>query len=208
QKIRKYYRRSSVVIYPPVETELFAQSACEARKDHGYFLIVSRLSAYKKINLAVEAFNKLGWKLVIIGQGPEFKKLHRLAGPNIKLLGYQNRKKTIQYFKNCRAYIQPAEEDFGISTVEAMAAGKPVLALNQGGAREIIKPGLNGEFIQASSAEVLAQGVFKINQNRKNYNPQKIQAFAQKFSSRRFKKELKEFIQKKYYAFRDKDTNR
>ena len=213
EKIKKYYRRESTVIYPPVETDLFrpknnsatfSKGSKKQNRDKGYYLIVSRLSAYKKIDVAVEAFNKLGWKLVVIGEGPEYKNLKKIAGATVKILGSKSRKEVINYFQGCRGYILPAEEDFGISAVEAMATGKPVLALRAGGALETVVEGVTGEFFDATTVEVLAEGAYRIEQARKNYNSQEIIKQAQKFSRHNFETKIKQFIEEKYEEFKNK----
>lgn len=199
EKIKKYYKREAQVIYPPVETEEIASKGKFSTKDQGgdYYLIVSRLSRYKKIDIAVEAFNKLGWKLIIIGEGPEEKRLKKLAGTKIKILGYQRREQVIKHYNNCKGYILPGEEDFGISAVEAMAAGKPVLALRKGGALETVEEGITGEFFDSPVVEVLAQGAYRLDKASKNYDPEAIKNQAAKFSKERFQKEILAFVEEK-----------
>lgn len=204
-KIRKYYRRRSDVIYPPVEDDVFALDlkADPAKKSDEYYLIVSRLAPYKKIDIAVEAFNKLGWNLKVIGDGPEEQKLKKIAGPTVEILGSQPRKKVLKYYQNSAGYILPGEEDFGISAVEAMAAGRPVLALRAGGALETVIEGKTGEFFNASTVEVLAEGVYRLHLAKGSYDPQAIRENARRFTKERFQRELKKFIEDKYEEFRN-----
>lgn len=187
-RIKKYYRKDSVVIYPPVDVERLKPT-----KEHkDYFLIVSQLTQYKNIDLAIEAFNKLGLKLVIIGDGPERKRLEKLAGPNVELKGFLDDETTVKYYQNCRAFIFAGIDDFGIAPVEAMAAGKPVLALRDGGALETVVEGKTGEFFDAPIIELLADGVRRITENI--YDTDYIGKHAQQFSSKRFVKEIQTYI--------------
>lgn len=192
-RIKKYYGRDSQVIYPPVDIEKFIP----IKENKGYFLIVSRLSPYKRIDLAVEAFNKLELPLVIIGQGPQKRQLQKLANKNIKFLGFQPEEKVKEYYQNCQALIFPGEEDFGITAIEAMAAGKPVLAFRSGGLTETVIEGVTGEFFDDPISEVLADGVRRLRENQNKYEPLIIRGQAEKFSRQRFEKEIKEFIESK-----------
>jgi len=199
QRIQKYYQRDSVVIYPPV-TQLTVNSlrltAIEnyTLKTVNYFLIVSRLYKHKNIDIAVRAFNKLEWPLVVIGDGPEFKHLKKLAGPTIKLLGYQPDEVVSQYYTGCSGFIMPQEEDFGITPIEAMSYGKPVLALKRSGALEYIQEGINGEFFDDPTEEVLADGIRRLKQNLPYYDTEQIKKTAERFSEERFSKEILNFI--------------
>jgi len=165
-----------------------------------YFLIVSQLTPYKKIDVAVEAFNKLGLSLVIIGEGPQEEYLRSIAKENIKILGWLGDEETAEYYKNCFAFIFPGEDDFGIAPVEAMSWGKPVLALDFGGAKETVLPGMTGEFFEAATPEVLADGVRRLRDNYKNYSPLVIRKWSEKFSKERFRQEFAEFVKKVGYS--------
>lgn len=196
ERIKKFYRRNSTVIYPPVDIKKF-RSASENIdfKSEDYFLIVSRLTPYKRIDIAIEAFNKLKLPLIIIGDGSEKKRLkNMIKSPLIKMLGWISEDSLIKYYAKCYAYLQPAEEDFGISMVEAMAAGKPVLSLRSGGALEIIKEGENGEFFDDCVPEVLADGIRRLRENYNNYNKQSIILSVEKFSIDNFRNNFKNFV--------------
>jgi len=200
KRIKKYYKRDSIVIYPPV---IFGRATSENRRrtsenasENEFYLIVSQLRKYKRIDLAVEAFNKLGLELVIIGKGPERKRLQRKARKNIKFLGWQPDSIVNKYYKNCTAFIFPGEDDFGIAPVEAMSWGKPVLAFRKGGATETVIEGKTGEFFDWQHPAVLADGIRRLRQNLPEYNPKFISIHAKKFSRERFEKEFKNFINK------------
>jgi len=143
-----------VVIYPPVNTRHKTQ---DTKYKQEFYLIVSRLRKYKRVDIAIEAFNKLGLELIIIGDGPERKKLQKRAKKNIKFLGWQPDKIVSKYYKSCTAFIFPSEDDFGIAPVEAMSYGKPVLAYRKGGATETIIEGKTGEFFNWQHPAVLAK---------------------------------------------------
>jgi len=191
-RIKKYYRRSSRVIYPSVKKSQIPNKF--KIQNSKFFLIVSRLSAYKKVDLAVEAFNKLGFPLVVIGEGEQEKYLRKIAGKNIKILGWQSDKVLVEYYTNARAFIFPSEDDFGMTMVEAINYGVPVIAYQKGGAREIIQEGINGEFFNAQTPEVLADGVRRFMENENKYNKEIIKKSAEKFSEERFKDSFMEIV--------------
>jgi len=135
RRVQKFYRRQATVIYPPVDVEHFSLS--EQKED--YYLVVSRLVQYKRVDCIIEAFNQMpARRLVVIGDGPEMKRLKQLAGPNVRLLGYQSSATIAEYMQRARAFVFAAEEDFGIVLLEAQACGTPVIAYGQGGALETI----------------------------------------------------------------------
>jgi glycosyltransferase involved in cell wall biosynthesis len=202
QRIKKYYKRESIVIYPPVQIlnpkfEIRNKSQIQNSNDQKeFYLIVSQLRKYKRIDLTVEAFNKLGLELVIIGVGPERKTLELKARKNVKFLGWKSDEALAEFYKDCTAFIFPSEDDFGIAPVEAMSFGKPVLAFRKGGALETVIEGKTGEFFDYQNSAVLADGMRRLRGNLKNYDPKFIQNQAQKFSKERFEKEFKNTIDK------------
>ena len=179
-RIKKFYRREAEIIYPPVRHE--AHNMKHETKD--FYLIISRLYHHKNIHIAIRAFNKLGWKLVIIGEGPERRRLENMAGPNIQFLGYQSDATCSMLYASCLAFIMPQEEDFGIAPVEAMMHGKPVLALKRGGALEYVQEGMNGLFFDDPHEAVLADGIRRIREMK--FDPEIIKQSAKKFSWQKF----------------------
>lgn len=201
ERVMKFYKQKAKVIYPPArsivfsrEEEIGGRSNIKPDKEP-YFLIVSRLTPYKRVDIAISAFNKLELPLVIVGDGPDRKRLERMSGPNIKFAGFVDDEKLKQYYQNCQAFIFPQEEDFGITAVEAMIFGKPVLAYRKGGALETVKEGKNGEFFDDQTPEVLADGVRRIRENIKKYNPLEIKKSTEKFSEERFMEEFKKVVE-------------
>lgn len=190
KRIKKYFGKDSEVIYPPVDTERF-----RAKEKHSnYFLIVSTLTPYKKIDLAIQMFNKIGRRLVIIGDGPQRKYLKNIASDNIDILGFKDDETVKEYMENCRALIFPGEEDFGITPVEAMACGKPVLAYGKGGALESVVSGKTGEFFFEETVESMEDGLARLLYNEKFYRPFTIRRHALKFSREIFEKKIKQSI--------------
>jgi glycosyltransferase involved in cell wall biosynthesis len=195
RKIKKFYGRPSAVIYPPVDYARFsAMKDLPATAEKDYYLIVSRLSPYKKIDVAINAFNKLGLPLVIIGTGGDLERLEKMAEGNIKFLGFQDEKHLAAYYRNAKAVIFPGEDDFGITIVEAMSFGVPVLAYGRGGALETVLPGKTGELFDSEVPEILADGIRRMNRNMEKYDAAEIKAFAGKFSRENFEKKFKEFV--------------
>ncbi|MCX6806779.1 MAG: glycosyltransferase [Candidatus Berkelbacteria bacterium] len=193
KRIKKYYCRDSEVIYPPVDV-----SSIKSSHEKGdYFLIVSRLSTYKKIDLAIRVFNHLPkQKLKIIGTGSELDNLKQSAKSNTEFLGFQTDEDLKKYYSGCKALIFPAEEDFGITPVEAMAHGKPVIAYGEGGTKESIVEGKTGLFFDKKNPESLLECVNKFLKTENKFNPKTIQKHAQKFDKKIFQEKIKKFVNK------------
>lgn len=189
-RIAKYFQRDSDVIYPPVDVERFSIS--EQHED--YFLIVSQLSRYKRVDLAVQLFTMLGKRLVIIGTGPDESYLRRIAGPTVELLGYKSDDEVATYMRYTRAVIFPGEDDFGIVPIEAMACGKPVLAYARGGATETVVPGVNGELFYEPTVSSLQDGLARLLLHELHYDARAIRSIAEKYSRRVFEKHIKRFV--------------
>lgn len=197
KRIKKYYRRESEVIYPPSD-RLFGKKYRKIEfKEQNYFLVVSRLVDYKRIDLAIKACTKLKLPLIVIGEGNEYEKLDSLAGDTVQFKGKVSDEELYWYYKNCRALIFPGEEDFGITMVEVQLAGKPVIAYRKGGACEIVVKGVTGEFFEQQSVISLADVLKKFKDNR--YNGVDCQKNAKRFSEKVFKKAIVSFLKKNKY---------
>jgi glycosyltransferase involved in cell wall biosynthesis len=191
-RITKYWRQDSEVLYPPVNVDRFKVTP----KHNKYFLIVSTLTPYKNVELAVHLFNKVRKKLVIIGDGPDKERLKRIAGPHIDFLGFKPDEVVREYMQNCRAFIFPGEEDFGIAPVEAMACGKPVLALAKGGVTETVVPGVSGEFFSESTVGSMEDALARLLVNERKYDPNVIRQCAEQFSQAKFEAGVKRVVEK------------
>jgi len=183
RRIRKYYRRESVVIYPPVDTARFTRSEIT----EPYFLVVSRLEPYKRIDLAIQAFNQLGLPLVVIGDGTEKSKLMPIANQNITFLGRQSDDVVREYLSKCQALIFPGEEDFGITPVEAQASGRPVIAYRGGGALETVTE-KTGKFFFPKTADALGEVVKSFDANW--FDSELIQQHAKQFDIAIFRQKM------------------
>jgi glycosyltransferase involved in cell wall biosynthesis len=187
KRVAKYWRKEAEVIYPPVNVKAFTPTT----EHEDFFLIVSALTPFKHIDLAIQTFNKLGRKLIIIGDGAQRKLLEGMAKPNIEFLGRKDDMVTREYIQNCRALIFPGEEDFGITPVEAMAAGKPVLAYGRGGVLESVSAGISGEFFSQPNERSLREGLTRLMLNEKHYDPKKIRKIAEKFDESVFEEKMR-----------------
>ncbi len=200
QRIKKYYRRESQIIYPPViiNEKINPNSLGKAKYSQKYFLIVSRLSAYKNISRVVEAFNKNGLTLIIVGDGKERRKLKAQAKKNIKFTGWVSEAKLDKLYTQARAFIFPGLDDFGMAPVEALQHGIPVLALAKGGAKEFIEAGKNGEFFQTSTVTAIFEAVEKFRKKEKEYDRKYIKKSGKKFNQTRFREAILNLIEEIY----------
>ncbi len=189
-RIEKYYGRDSVIIHPPVDTHRFAVSD----KPKNYFLTGGRLVAYKRFDLVIEACNRTGFPLKIFGTGPMMKDLRKMARGNVEFLGRVPDDRLPELYANARAFIHPHEEDFGITAVESMSAGRPVIAYRRGGATETVEEGVTGELFEEQSWEELADHLIRFDDAR--YDGHAIRAHAERFGRERFKREMREFVER------------
>ena len=207
ERIKKNYGRDSDLIYPPVDCSYFEPGLA----NDGFYLMVSPLAPNKRVDLAVEAFNTIGLPLIVIGSGQEEKKLEKLAGKNIELMGWQPDEIVREYYANCKALIFPGVEDFGIVPLEAQACGKPVIAYGKGGALETIVPldeniknekeqssSATGMFFYEQTAESLANAVARFEDVQGQFNWQAIRKNAESFDRVIFKEKIRDYIDQKY----------
>lgn len=195
KRIKKYYHRQAGVVYPGVDTTFFKPA--RQRKKGQYFLIVSRLVPYKRVDIAIQAFNRLGLPLKIIGDGLNRAGLERVAQPNIEFLGQRlTDKQLIKYYQNCRALIFAGSEDLGLASLEAQACGKPAIAFRGGGVPESLVPGKTGELFYPKTAAALAAAVKKFEE--KKYQPEACRQQGQKFDVKIFKKQFQEWVEQKW----------
>lgn len=187
-RIKKYYGFDCAVIYPPVETDKFNIS----NEPKNYFLMVGRLVAYKKFDLAISAFNQLGLPLKIIGTGPEEGQLKKIAEKNIEFLGPISDKKLAEIYANAKAVIFPQVEDFGIVPLESMACGVPVIAYRAGGVLETIKKKISGIFFEKQTVDDLKDAVMKF--EKLKFNSQEIKSYVEQFDKKEFGRKMKAYI--------------
>lgn len=198
KRIKKIYNREAVVIYPPVNTNDFDLVI----KKEEFYLTASRMVPYKKIDLIVEAFSQMPEKkLIVIGDGPDFKKIKFKATKNIELLGHQPFEVLKDHMQKAKAFVFAAEEDFGIVPVEAQACGTPVIAYGKGGSLETVVAEQTGLFFYEQSCDSIKDAIGKFEARRELFNPVTIRAHALKFNSDRFEKEIREYIDDKTEKF-------
>jgi glycosyltransferase involved in cell wall biosynthesis len=167
-----------------------------------YYITVSRLVPYKRVDLVVQAFAGVGRRLVVVGDGPELPRLRAMAGENVRLAGWQSDESLRELLGRARAFVYAAEEDFGISAVEAQAAGCPVIAYGRGGVSETIVDGQTGILYHEQTAEALSQAVRQFEEAPGRFQIEALRANAQRFSRSRFQQEFKAYVEQKWEAAR------
>ena len=190
-RIRRFYHRESTIIYPPVDIHRFRPNG---RPPEPFFLVLSRLIPYKRIDLAVRACNLVGCRLIIAGDGRDRQALEAIAGPNIEFRGRVSDEEAEDLMARCQAFLFPGLEDFGITPLQAQAAGRPVIAYGAGGALDTVIPGVTGEFFHEQTPEALAERLANFDPHR--YDPAACRAHAERFSAERFRRELGEYVQR------------
>lgn len=189
RRIRKYYRKEAEVIHPPVDVDRFF--VADNQKD--YFLMVGRLIAYKRFDIAIKAFNRLKLPLRIIGRGPEYDRLRKMAGPTIEFLGRVPDEELPRQYAECRAFVFPQEEDFGIVAIEAMASGRPVIAFRGGDIEERVEEGVSGVFFDEQTPDAIVAAVKRF--ETMAFDPGKIREKAIPFDKAVFKRKIREYVE-------------
>jgi glycosyltransferase involved in cell wall biosynthesis len=189
RRIRKYYGRDSVTLYPPVDVARFRAG----RGEGGYWLAGGRLVPYKRFDVIVQAFTKLGLPLKVFGVGPEMARLRAMAGPRVEFLGRVREEDKPGLYAGAIAYLHPQEEDFGITAVEAMAAGRPVLAFGRGGGAETVIDGVTGTHLEDQTWEELAGTVLRF--DAAAFDPETIRRHALRFDTESFKARMHALVE-------------
>lgn len=200
RRVEKTYRREATVIYPPVSVDRFYPNPNREE----FYLTVSRFVPYKRVDLTVEAFNRLGLPLVVIGDGPDRKRVEAIAAPNVQILGRQPNSVVEDYLQRCKAFIFPAEEDFGITVVEAQAAGAPVIAYGKGGATETVIPGKTGILFPQQTVECLVEAVQFFATQTQSFDVEVLRLHAERFAPDRFREEFFQFVDQRWTEFRQR----
>ena len=188
-RIRRYYERESEVVHPPVDVDAFAPQ----RERGDFWVYVGRLSPYKRADIAVRAFARLGMRLVVVGEGRERRALEKIARINIAFAGHLDDATLRQLLGAARGLIFPAEDDFGIVCVEALASGAPVVALAAGGATEIVRDGIDGALVATADADAFAEAVLRVEQ--RSWDTDELRRSARRFDVSRFQDRIRSVIE-------------
>lgn len=196
ERIKRFYGRDSEIIYPPVDTDFFRPA--EAPGAEGYYLAVGRLIPYKKFDIIVEAFNRLGYPVKIVGDGREYEKLKSMArGGNIEFTGFVHEPEKLRdIYRGAKAFLFPQVEDFGLVAAESLACGVPVLGYSAAGAKEMVIPGKNGILFSEQSADSLAEAVRQF--EKMDFNPAEVAETAERFSRKEFIRRFQDIVGNKF----------
>lgn len=205
KRIKKYYQADAKVIYPPVDLDKIPYEP--GSKPEEYYVVVSRLEPYKRVGLAVLAFNTLGKRLKIVGEGSELSQLKSIAKDNIEFLGWQSDKEMYEILSKAKALVFPGEEDFGITPVESFAAGRPVVAYKKGGTLESVVENKTGVFFDEPNAESLSKAVERLEEIYSSFDSQFIHKHSESFSEKYFVGEIQSFIMTQYRLHLDEYSN-
>jgi glycosyltransferase involved in cell wall biosynthesis len=201
RRIRKVYGRESTVIYPPVDVEGFTLR----HEKEDFYLAASRMVPYKRMDLIVSAFAEQPHRrLIVIGDGPDLKKIERLATPNVTLLGYQNNTVLRDHLQRARAFVFAAEEDFGIMPLEAQACGTPVIAFGKGGALETVSESRSGMFFPEQSVKSLSAAISRFEEHEHTFDARTVRQNSSRFRAARFRSELSDFVDARWDEFKEK----
>lgn len=192
RKIQRYYHREAEVIYPPVDSNFFAPDDSAPYENEDYYLIASAFVPYKRLDIAISAFNETGKRLIIVGRGPEEESVRKGAKSNIEFTGWVSDERLLGLYRKCKALVFPGEEDFGIVPLEAQSCGKPVIAFGKGGALETVVDGETGVFFQEQTAQCLNRAIERL--ESVELVPERIRDQAKKFDRKFFKESLKNYL--------------
>jgi glycosyltransferase involved in cell wall biosynthesis len=192
-RIRQYYGRESDVIYPPVDTRFYSPSGEISRED--FYLAAGAMVSYKRFDLILEAFRKNGRRLLVAGGGAEFHRLQRLAGPNVRFLGWVSDAELRELYRRARAFVFAAREDFGIMPVEARSSGCPVIALAAGGVLETVRDGISGVLFETQQSDAIVQAIVRF--ESRSWSNEQVRAGVEEFSRERFKEQIRRFTAEK-----------
>ena len=191
KRVKRYYRRESLVIHPPVNLERFRQNKEE--KQNSYYFILGAFVPYKRFDLAIKAFNSIGKRLVVAGDGPAYKKLKKLCGPTVNIIKKPSQKEIVSLMRHAKAFVFPGTEDFGITAIEALASGTPLLAHKSGGALDFVQEEINGIFFEEKTESSLIKALEKL--EKITFDEKKIRETSKEFSKENFKESVKNCIE-------------
>jgi glycosyltransferase involved in cell wall biosynthesis len=198
EKIKRIYNRDSDVIYPPVDVDKFES----VEEKDNFYLTASRMVPYKRVDLIVDAFSMMNdKKLLVVGDGPELNNIKRIASPNVEILGYKSGEEFKTLLQKAKAFVFAAEEDFGITVVEAMACSTPVIAFNKGGTAETVIDEQTGILFDSQTAESIKNAILKFEYLKNTFKPHQISRYTKKFSRDIFEKNIKEYVEQKSLNF-------